>query len=137
MNNFSGIGRIAMDPKKGNGVVSSLLAIKRIYKSNDGIDTDFIPITLFQRQADNFERLTNKGDKIAIDGSIRTNKYADSNGEVNYGWSVTVDHFYLLSSKPHNESHQLSDATLNSLSTKLMSATNQAKAKVSDDELPF
>lgn len=137
MNNVSLIGRIATDVKAGNGVISTLLAVKRIYKSKDGQDTDFIQLTIFGKQADNFERLTNKGDKIGVDGSIRTNKYADSNGEVHYGWSVTVDHFYLLSNKQHNESHQLSDATLSSLNSQLMSATNQAKAKVSDNELPF
>ena len=134
MNNFSGIGRIAMSPKKGNGVLSSLLAIKRIYKSSDG-DTDFVPLTVFGKQADNFERLTKKGDKVGIDGSIRTNKYADENGEIHYGWAVVVNHFYLLSTKPHNDasrdsSPQLSDATVNSLSTKL-------NGLVKDSDLPF
>ena len=124
MNNYSAIGRIAMDPKIGNGVLTSLLAIKRIYKSSDGVEADFIPITLFGKQADNFDRLTKKGDKIGVDGSIKTSKYVDENGEIHYGWSVTVNHFYLLSTKPHNDasrdsSPQLSDATVNSLSTKL------------------
>ena len=129
MNNFSGIGRIVMDAKKGNGVVNSLLAIKRIYISNDGVEADFIPLTLFGRQADNFDRLTSKGDKIAVDGRIKTNKYADENGEVHYGWSITVNHFYLLSYKPKDSAGTLSDATVNSLSTKL----NGLK----DSDLPF
>ena len=134
MNNYSAIGRISMDPKIGNGVLSSLLAIKRIYKSSDG-DTDFVPLTVFGKQADNCERLTKKGDKVGIDGSIRTNKYADENGEIHYGWAVVVNHFYLLSTKPHNDasrdsSPQLSDATVNSLSTKL-------NGLVKDSDLPF
>ncbi|BAN74535.1 phage single-strand DNA binding protein [Lacticaseibacillus casei DSM 20011 = JCM 1134 = ATCC 393] len=124
-----------MDPKIGNGVLTSLLAIKRIYKSSDKIDTDFIPITLFGHQAENFNRLTSKGDKIGIVGSIKTSKYADENGEVRFGWSVVVNHFYLLSTKPHNDasrdsSPQLSDATVNSLSTKL-------NGLVKDSDLPF
>lgn len=135
MNNYSAIGRIAMDPKIGNGVLTSLLAIKRIYKSSDGVEADFIPITLFGKQADNFDRLTKKGDKIGVDGSIKTSKYVDENGEIHYGWSVTVNHFYLLSTKPHNDasrdsSPQLSDATVNSLSTKL-------NGLVKDSDLPF
>ncbi|VTZ95364.1 Single-stranded DNA-binding protein [Lacticaseibacillus rhamnosus] len=135
MNNFSGLGRIGMDAKKGNGVVNSLLAIKRIYKPNDNQTADFVPLTVFGKQADNFERLTKKGDKVGIDGSIRTNKYADENGEIHYGWAVVVNHFYLLSTKPHNDasrdsSPQLSDATVNSLSTKL-------NGLVKDSDLPF
>ncbi|WP_270777153.1 single-stranded DNA-binding protein [Lacticaseibacillus paracasei] len=136
MNNYSAIGRLVMDAKVGNGVVNSLLAIKRIYKSSDGIEADFIPITLFGKQAENFNRLTNKGDKIGIDGSIKTSEYTDkSTGEKKYGWSVTVNHFYLISSKPHNDasrdsSAKLSDATVNSLSTKL-------NGLVKDSDLPF
>nr|DAQ80983.1 MAG TPA: Single strand binding protein [Caudoviricetes sp.] len=129
MNNYSAIGHIAMDPKKGNGVVNSLLAIKRIYKSSDG-DTDFVPLTLFQHQAENFNRLTKKGDKIGIDGSIKTSKYADENGEVHYGWSVVVNHFYLLSSKPKDSAGTLSDSMVNSISTKL-------DGLVKDSDLPF
>lgn len=130
MNNFSGIGRISMDPKIGNGVLTSLLAVKRIYKSSDGIEADFIPITLFQRQSENFDRLTKKGDKIGIEGSIKTSKYADENGEVHYGWSVVVNHFYLLSSKPKDSAGTLSDSMVNSISTKL-------DGLVKDSDLPF
>lgn len=136
MNNFSGIGRIAMDAKVGNGVVNSLLAIKRIYKSSDKIDTDFIPLTIFQRQAENFDRLTKKCDKIGIDGRIKTSTYTNRQGQTEHGFSVVIDHFYLLSTKPHNASPKLSDATFTSLSTKLGSASSKAKT-VTDDELPF
>ncbi|RNE47517.1 Single-stranded DNA-binding protein SsbB [Lacticaseibacillus paracasei] len=137
MNNYSAIGRIAMDPKIGNGVLTSLLAIKRIYKSSDGVDADFIPITLFGKQADNFDRLTKKGDKIGIDGRIKTSAYKNEQGQAEHGFSVVIDHFYLLSTKPHNASPKLSDATFTSLSTKLRSASSKAKVTVSDNELPF
>lgn len=130
MNNYLAIGRVSMDAKVGNGVVNSLLAIKRIYKSSDNVDTDFVPLTLFGHQAENFYRLTKKGDKIGIDGSIKTSKYADENGEVHYGWSVVVNHFYLLSSKPKDSAGTLSDSMVNSISTKL-------DGLVKDSDLPF
>lgn len=149
MNNYSAIGIIAVSPKKGNGVVNSLLAIKRIYKSNDNQTADFIPLTIFGKQAENFDRLTKKGDKIGIDGRIKTSTYTNEQGQTEHGWSVVIDHFYLLSSKPHSDAHNnsagtLSDATINlissqlgSASSQLGSANKQAKVKVSDDELPF
>lgn len=130
MNSVNLIGRVSMDAKVGNGVLSSLLAIKRIYKSSDNQTADFIPLTLFGHQAENFDRLTKKGDKIGIDGSIKTSKYADENGEVHYGWSVVVNHFYLLSSKPKDSAGTLSDSTVNSISTKL-------DGLVKDSDLPF
>lgn len=138
MNNVNLIGRIATDVKAGNGVISTLLAVKRIYHSQDGQDTDFIQLSIFGHQAENFQKMVSKGDKIGIDGSIKTSKYADENGEVRYGWAITISHFYLLSSKSHNgDSAKLSDATLNILNSQLMSASNQAKVTVSDNELPF
>lgn len=137
MNNFSGIGRIAMDPKIGNGVVNSLLAIKRIYKSSDNVDTDFVPLTIFGKQAENFDRLTKKADKIGIDGRIKTSTYTNEQGQTEHGWSVVIDHFYLLSTKPHNASEKLSDATINVLNSQLRLASNPAKLTVSDNELPF
>lgn len=125
-----------MDPKVGNGVLTSLLAIRRIYKSSDG-DTDFVPLTIFGKQADNFNRLTKKGDKIGIDGRIKTSTYINEQGQTEHGWSVVIDHFYLLSTKPHNASEKLSDATINVLNSQLRSASKQAKVTVSDNELPF
>ncbi|RND64635.1 Single-stranded DNA-binding protein SsbB [Lacticaseibacillus paracasei] len=130
MNSVNLIGRLSMDSKVGNGVLSSLLAIKRIYKSSDNQTADFIPLTLFGHQAENFDRLTKKGDKVGIDGSIKTSKYADENGEVHYGWSVVVNHFYLLSSKPKDSAGTLSDSMVNSISTKL-------DGLVKDSDLPF
>lgn len=126
-----------MDAKLGNNVLSSLLAIKRIYKSNDNQTADFIPITLFGKQADNFDRLTKKGDKIGIDGRIKTSTYTNQQGQTEHGFSVVIDHFYLLSTKPNNASTKLSDATFHSLNSQLRSASSKAKVTVTDDELPF
>lgn len=127
MNNVNLIGRIATDVKTGNGVVSSLLAVHRIYHSQDGQDTDFIPLSVFGHQADKFEKMVKKGQMIGIDGSIKTSEYIDkSTGEKKYGWSVALSHFYLLDSGHHDASPKLSDTTFHSLAP-----------KVKDSDLPF
>lgn len=123
MNNVSLIGRIATDAKIGNGVLTSLLAVKRIYNSKDGIDADFVPIAVFGHQAANFSKMVRKGSRIGIDGSIKTSKYADQNGEIKYGFTVAVSHFYLLDDKPKNNQQ--------------VAASKQAEVTVSDNELPF
>ncbi|WP_063515659.1 single-stranded DNA-binding protein [Schleiferilactobacillus harbinensis] len=109
MNNVNLIGRIATDVKTGSGVASSLLAVKRIYHSKDGQDTDFIPISIFGKQAENFQKMVEKGQQIGLDGRIKTSTYADENGEKKYGWSVAVDHFYLLNSGKHDSKDHKSD----------------------------
>jgi single-strand DNA-binding protein len=109
MNNVELIGRIAVDVKVGSGVASSLMAVHRIYKSRDGQDTDFIPLTFFGGQAENFSKMVSKGQQIGIDGRIKTSEYADQNGEKHYGWSVVVNHFYLLNSGEHTSHGSKSD----------------------------
>lgn len=139
MNNVSLIGRIAMDSKQGNNVVSSLLAVKRIYHSKDGVDTDFIQLTVFGHQAANFSKMVQKGDKIGVDGSIKTSKYTDQNGEIKYGFAVAVNHFYLLASK-QKSSQQVANLTaeqIEALSSQLSAASKQAEVTVSNNELPF
>lgn len=108
MNNVQMLGHIAVDTKVGNGVASSLLAVHRIYKSRDGQDTDFIPLSVFGKQADNFSKMVQKGQLIGIDGQIKTSTYADENGEKRYGWSVVVNHFYLLGNEHHEGQQKLS-----------------------------
>lgn len=106
MNNVELIGHVATDLKAGNGVVSSLLAVHRIYKSQDGQDTDFIPLSVFGHQAENFQKMVKKGEMVGIDGQIKTSTYADPvTGEKRYGWSVVVSHFYLLNSEHREGSH--------------------------------
>lgn len=112
MNNVQMIGHIAVDTKVGNGVASSLLAVHRIYHSKDGVDSDFIPLSLFGHQAENFSKMVNKGQLIGIDGQIKTSEYADANGEKKYGWSVVVNHFYLLGSEHHEGSQQKLNQTV-------------------------
>lgn len=105
MNNVNLIGHVATDVKIGNGVISSLLAVHRIYHSHDGIDTDFIPLSVFGHQAENFQKMVSKGQLIGVDGQIKTSTYVDPNGEKRYGWSIVVSHFYLLNGERHEGSH--------------------------------
>ena len=123
MNNVELIGHVATDLKAGNGVVSSLLAVHRIYKSQDGQDTDFIPLSVFGHQAENFQKMVSKGQQIGIDGQIKTSTYADQNGEKKYGWSVVVNHFYLLGSEHHEGSQQKLSQTV--VSNGMRSSTPQ------------
>ena len=131
MNNVNLIGRIETDVKAGNGVISTLLAVKRIYKSKDGQNTDFIQLSIFGHQAENFQKMVSKGQLIGVDGQLKTSTYADENREKRYSWSVVVNHFYLLSSKTYGDkskdsSTRINDVTFHSLSP-----------KIKDSDLPF
>lgn len=106
MNDVNLIGRIATEIKQNSGSVSSLLAVHRIYKSKDNVDADFIPLTLFGNNADNFIKFVKKGQQIGVSGALKTGEYVDSEGQKRYSWSVVVNHFYLLSNAQHDHQQQ-------------------------------
>ena len=79
MNKWSGAGRLTKDPevrtgKTGTKVVTFVLAV---YRTKD--DTDFIPITAFDKQADFAEQYFRKGSRVGVIGSISVNHYKDKN----------------------------------------------------------
>ncbi|WP_203625594.1 single-stranded DNA-binding protein [Lacticaseibacillus mingshuiensis] len=146
MNNVNMIGRLAMDVKVGNNVSTSLLAVKRIYKSADSEDTDFIPISTFGRNADVLSKYCKKGDKVGVSGRIKTSTYTDKQGVAQHGFEVVAEHIYLLSNskQSHSQSHEdsqahntLTDADVNELSQRLHQASKTAEVTVGDSDLPF
>lgn len=80
MNNVTLVGRLTKDPevrtgKTGTKVATFTLAV---YRTKD--DTDFIPITAFDKQADFAEQYFKKGSRVGVIGSINVNHYKDKNG---------------------------------------------------------
>ena len=80
MNKFYGIGRISTDlemrqTNSGKSVVKFNLAINR-----RGEGTDFIPIEVWGAQAENLVQYQQKGNQLAVDGSVRIDNYIDNEG---------------------------------------------------------
>lgn len=80
MNNVTLVGRLTKDPEvttsgKGTKVSRFTLAV---YRTKE--DTDFIPITAFDKQADFVEQYFKKGSRVGVVGSINVNHYKDKNG---------------------------------------------------------
>lgn len=80
MNCVQLVGRLAKDPKQGNGVVSITVAVDRPTQEKA---TDFPQVKVFGKQAETVMRYLRKGSQVAVIGSIETGKY-DRNGETVY-----------------------------------------------------
>ena len=94
------IGRLTKDPKlnkteSGLSVTNLTLASDR-YQS----DADFIPIQVWRQSADYITQYGHKGDLVAVQGSIKVQKYQDKEtGKDVYKTFVIADGVKLLSSK--------------------------------------
>lgn len=123
VNKVTLLGNCCADPKvtvfpDGGKVAQLTLATnKRAYKTKDGRDVpekaEFHNIVLQRTNlAEVAEKYVKKGDKLYLEGELRTRKYTDSNGIDRYVTEIYVDVMELLSARkdsapaPMPESHQ-------------------------------
>lgn len=86
MNHVVLVGRLTRDPElryipgTGTTVATFAIAIDRNYKKKDGTkETDFIPVETMGKTAEFCANYIPKGRLVAIQGSIRVDRYTDQN----------------------------------------------------------
>lgn len=110
MNTVVLIGRTTRDielRRTGNGtaVASFTLAVNRDFKTNDGQEADFIQCVAWKKTAELLEQYVHKGDRIALNGSIRTRNYEDNYGKKIYVTEVLINHVEFLETKNREQSN--------------------------------
>ena len=72
-----------------------------VNRMNEG--TDFIPVTVWGKPAENVVSYQNKGSLILVDGSISMNNYTDKDGNNRTSFEVMTSNVQFLSSKKAND----------------------------------
>lgn len=115
VNNVVLIGRLTKDPElryipnSGTAVATFSLAVDRDYKKQDGTkDTDFIPIEVIGKTAEFCANYLSKGRLVAIQGSIKIDRYQTQAGENKTFTKVNVRKINALDFK-NNEGSQSYD----------------------------
>lgn len=161
MNNVSLVGRLTRDPElkytpRNLAVASFTIAVNRKYKNAKGErEADYINCVIWRQQAENLSNWCHKGSLVSLEGSIRTRKYENQQGQTVYVTEVFVDTFNALESREKNEHGQNQGASNPAAGTSKPqivpdNASNNAGAfgggdpfggsspmEISDDELPF
>lgn len=88
MNSVVLVGRLTKDPElryisgTGTAVANFTIAINRDYTKKDGTkETDFIPVQIMGKAAEFCANYITKGRLVAIQGSIRVDRYETQTGE--------------------------------------------------------
>ena len=101
------LGRLGKDPEirytaDGKPIASFSVATSTYGKDTAGNKTEFTEwhrISAFSKAAEVVDKYVKKGDLIHIEGSLRTKKWTDANGQEKYATDIVVGRLNLLGSK--------------------------------------
>lgn len=141
MNNCTLIGNLTKDPElrytKDNTAVANFnIAINRV---KDGVD--YIPIKVFNKQAENCQKYLTKGSKVAIDGVVRTGSY-EKDDKKHYTMEIVANRVIFLSNNTNTQGNtETSQNKLENIVKKtdgeILASLFQDDLEISDDDLPF
>lgn len=106
------------------------LAVNRM---NEG--TDFIPVTVWGKSAENLVQYQNKGSLILVDGSISMNNYTDKDGNNRTSFEVMTSNVQFLGSR-RTELEKADDETAKEPYEETSEKTNE-EITLDDFDLPF
>lgn len=106
------------------------LAVNRM---NEG--TDFIPVTVWGKPAENLVQYQNKGSLILVDGSISMNNYTDKDGNNRTSFEVMTSNVQFLGSR-RTELEKADDETAKEPYEETSEKTNE-EITLDDFDLPF
>lgn len=141
MNNCILIGNLTKDPelrytKENIPIANFNIAINRV---KDGVD--YIPIKVFNKQAENCQKYLTKGSKVAIDGVIRTGSY-EKEDKKHYTMEIVANRVIFLSNNTNTQGNiETSQNKPENIEKKtdgeILASLFQDDLEISDSDLPF
>lgn len=132
-------GRLTATPELktttgGISVASFSIAVQRQFKSADGsYQTDFINIVAWRNTAEFVTRYFEKGQLIAIVGSIQTRNYEDKMGNKRTAFEVVAEEAQFVESKKDSAGRPAEEFK----APPVTGGNDMQFEEVNDDELPF
>ena len=100
MNSVVLIGRLARDPElrytgTGKAVTTLTVAVNRGFGKDQ--EADFIPVVVWEKQAENCANYLTKGSQVGVQGRMQVRSYENQNGEKRYVTEVDGNQVEFLS----------------------------------------
>lgn len=111
MNSVVLVGRLTRDPitrytTSGMAVCKFTVATDRTKKKDEDKITDFINVTVFDKQAENCERYIGKGSLVGIQGYLASGHYENKHGETIYTLDVNANRVEFLDKKKEQKTEE-------------------------------
>lgn len=136
-NNFIFIGRLTKSPElrytSSNKAVTQIdLAI-----TNTKDDTTFVPITLFEKMAENVCKCCEKGDLIGFQGSVKNHNWEDAEGKRHYDYTFMANRMSFLQTKTNNQQEPKQAENVKKSTDEQIYADFGDSIEISDDDIAF
>ena len=108
-------------------------------KKDGSNEVDYIPLTLFNKNAEIARTYLKKGSGVLIEGRLKMSDYTDQNGVRKITHSVVVDKFHFIDSKKEAKEQDKSYAPqVNYQSTQnTLKESEVIDVSADEDEIPF
>lgn len=140
MNKVIIVGNVCNDielkkTNSGKSVCEFAIAVNESYNGEN--KAEYIDVQAWEKNAENLSKYVTKGNKLLVEGKIRSNTYVNQKGDKVKRTVVLVNSFEFLTPKTHNECAQENlDAQPNSSDASNVRMDNSFSG-VEVDELPF
>ena len=138
------IGRLTDNPELRHtnsniAVTRFSIAVDRGYRSGEERQTDFINIVAWRQTAEFITTYFKKGQRIALEGSLRMNRYQDKDGNNRTSYEVVVNNAHFV--EPKNSSANaggIAPADAPAAPASFSNSDSGDFAEIAtDDDLPF
>jgi len=142
MNSVNLIGRLTRDPEmtysqSGMAITTATIAVNRAFKSQDGVEADFIRIKAFKKTAELIANIK-KGDRLGVSGSWQTGSFDNAKGERVYTNDCIVNQLTFIETKGQsNSGGQQQGKPNNQYNADPFNKTSGQPINIEDDDLPF
>lgn len=136
------IGRLTDNPELRHtnsniSVTRFSIAVDRGYRSGEERQTDFINIVAWRQTAEFITTYFKKGQRIAIEGSLRMNRYQDKDGNNRTSYEVVVNNAHFVETKSSSNGGFTPAAEQAQPASFSNTDSGDFAEIVSDDDLPF
>ncbi len=116
------IGNLGTEPELrtlANGMAVGRLSVATSEAWNDKTtgeareETEWHRVTLWGKLAEIASQYLHKGDKVFIEGKIRTRKWQDQSGQDRYSTEINADNMLMLGGRPAGESYGQAQTGMN------------------------
>jgi single-strand DNA-binding protein len=140
------IGNLGRDPEvrympSGSAVTNIAVATSETWKDKQSGEkqerTEWHNIVFFNRLAEIAGEYLKKGSKVYIEGSLRTRKWQDKNGQDRYTTEIIANEMQMLDSRGGGSSYQGADNYQSQDSGANKSPAMETAGDDFDDDIPF